>query len=263
MNSEERFEHLFWLQILGDHSRLILNALSPAETKDAATARQFIQLFDQLLDKARGEVTSWSEINRSAYQAALSLRSFKLSLLDRLLLGKVQIGLPPSFLNHMVNELEEYVRILEQLRQGKPVPQHHPLQYDLLWLPDAAGHASAIAADLDSTEKIQIRRSENFEKLFNDFYFKAIELTGYLRTLNQSYPSIIRFHKDVNLEMAVFMKFLKEIEELELSDQLLSRLHPLIPDHMLREECYYLTKLARSGQIPSPNCDPTAPRVVS
>ncbi|KRE39798.1 hypothetical protein ASG81_17875 [Paenibacillus sp. Soil522] len=61
--------------------------------------------------------------------------------------------------------------------------------------------------------------------------------------------------------MSVFMGFLKEIEELGLSAELLSRINPLVPDHMYREECYYLLKLSESGEIPSPPCDPTARRL--
>jgi hypothetical protein len=262
LNSEEKFEHLFWLQILGDHARFIGNSLSPKETKDIETAQRFIAFYDQMLNQARGNVKSWASINQTALDGTINFRAFKLNLLERMLLGQIQIAMTPTFINHMVNELEEYVRILEQLIRGNPVPKFHPLHYDLVWLADAAGHAFAIAADLDGTEKLKIHESQQFEKHFNDFYLKAVELTGYLRTLKQDYPAIFKFHQDVNLEMLVFMKFLKEIEELELSHELLSRINPLMPDHMFREECYYLTKLAlSSGQIPSPQCDPTAPRL--
>ncbi|TFE26313.1 DUF2935 domain-containing protein [Cohnella luojiensis] len=264
MNQEALFEHRFWLQILGDHSRFIYNALSPKEQPDAQTAERFILLFDQLLGRARAITDSvqLDELNAAALQATLSLRSFKLSLLERLLLGKVSIGFTPTFFNHMVNELDEYKNILEELVRGNPVPRYHSLHHDLLWLPDASGHAAAIAMDLDAVEKRLIKKSEAFEKHFNEFYLKAIELTGYLRTMNQNYPVIPRFHSEVKMEMSIFMAFLMEIEELGLSEELLSRLNPLVPDHMYREECYYLMKLAQSGQIPSPNCDPAKPRIM-
>ncbi|WP_312880306.1 DUF2935 domain-containing protein [Paenibacillus phytorum] len=109
----------------------------------------------------------------------------------------------------------------------------------MLWLTDAAGHAAVITMDLDVVEKRLIKKSKQFEKSFNEFYLKAIELTGYLRTLRASYPSINKFHADVNIEMSIFMAFLKEVEELGLSAELLSRINPLMPDHMYREECYY------------------------
>jgi hypothetical protein len=257
------FEHQFWLQIMGDHSRFILHALSPKEMKDIETAEQFIRVFDQLLEQSRriADDSQLAELNRVAQQWTMSLRAFKLSLLERLLLVRLEIGLTPSFLNHMVNELEEYVRILGELVQGRPVPQFQPLHHDLLWLPDAAFHATAISKDLDGVEKRLIKKSEAFEQHFNEFYLKAIELTGYLRTVNTHYPVIGRFHKDVNVEMVIFMAFLTEIEELELNEELLSRLYPLVPDHMFREECYYLMKLAGSGEIAPPNCNPAKPRV--
>lgn len=263
MDQEAFFEHQFWLQILGDHSRFIYNALSSMEKNDIELASQFIQLFDQLLEQSRyiAEASQLMELNMLARQYALSLHSFKLDLLERLLLGKVGIGLPPTFLNHMVNELDEYIKILNELVQGKPVPHFHSLHHDLLWLPDAAGHAASIAIDLDVVEKRLISQSKQFEQHFNDFFLKAIELTGYLRTLKKQYPSIIKFHEEVNLEMVIFMNFLKEIEEMELSEQLLSRLNPLVPDHMYREECYYLMKLAQCGAVAPPNCNPAKPRV--
>lgn len=48
---------------------------------------------------------SLADVTANAYRAAEQLRAFKLSLLDRLLLGKVSIAFTPTFLNHMVNEL--------------------------------------------------------------------------------------------------------------------------------------------------------------
>ncbi|AOZ91152.1 DUF2935 domain-containing protein [Paenibacillus crassostreae] len=263
MDQEAIFEHQFWLQILGDHARFINNALPPVEKKDIEIAQQFIQIFDQLLEQSRRplDMPQFMELNKLAHQNALSLRAFKLDLLERLLLGKVMIGLTPTFINHMVNELEEYIRILDELIQGKPVPKYHSLHHDLLWLQDASGHAATIAMDLDAVEKRWIEKSEDFEQHFNQFLLKAIELTGYLRTLNNQYPSIIKFHEDVNLEMVVFMNFLQEVEEMGLTNTLLSRINPLVPDHMFREECYYLMKLSQSGQITPPNCNPAKPRV--
>jgi len=264
MDQEAMFEHRFWLQILGDHSRFIFNALAPTERTDIDHAAHFIHLFDGLLAQSRGfmDEAKFKELTESALHAALALRKFKLDLLDRQLTGRVVIGMSPTFINHMVNELEEYVRILNALAQGYPVPQYGSLHHDLLWLSDAVGHAGSLAGDLDLTEKRLIKKSKKFEAHFQALYLKAIELTGYLRTLRDHYPSIGRFHEDVNMEMRIFMSFLQELEEMGLSDQLLSRLSPLVPDHMYREECYYLTKLAKCGEIPSPDCDPAKPRVV-
>ncbi|SFI35120.1 protein of unknown function [Paenibacillus sp. UNC496MF] len=259
------FEHRFWLQILGDHSRFIRNALAPMETKDIELAMRFIQSFDGLLDRARGAQTEAeaAAVTAEARPLTEELRNFKLHLLERMLLGQLTFGLTPSFINHMVNELEEYLRILGELEAGRPVPLFPALHHDLLWLTDAAFHAATIVGDLDPVEQRLQQRGREFMKHFHDLYLKSIELAGYMRTQLRDFPAFRRFHKDVDLEMNLFRSFLAELESWELTDEVLDRLAPLVPDHMLREECYYLRKLAALGLVPSPNCDPDRPRAGS
>ncbi|KOP68528.1 hypothetical protein AMS62_27285 [Bacillus sp. FJAT-18019] len=262
--SDPLYEHRFWLQILGDHCRFIFTALSPKEKADIAIAERLMARFDTLLEQSRrpDAAAILPRLNQEANEASLELRQFKLSLLERQLAGQIDLLLTPSFVNHMVNELEEYLRILQSLLEGKGVPWFHPLHYDLLWLQDAYGHAAAIAGDLDFAEKPLIAKSMAFQKDFEGFYLKAVEMTGYLRTQLKDFPALRKFHADVNLEMKVFMHFLSELEEFELTGEVLDRINPLMPDHMYREECYYLSKLAALGEIQSPQCDPTKPRVM-
>jgi hypothetical protein len=256
------FEHRFWLQIMGDHARLIRTALSPVELQDVATATGFIERFDGLLSEARaaGAEAKLPMLNREAAAATQELKEFKLSLLERLLLGKVELLFTPTFLNHMVNELEEYEKILAALLAGRPVPLFHPLHYDLVWLQDAVGHAASITGDLDLTEKPWIKKSQAFQEGFEALFLKAVEMAGYMRTELREFPAFRKFHRDIDLEMKVFMRFLQELEELQVSAELLDRISPLIPDHMFREECYYLMKLAETGLVMPPVCDPARPR---
>ncbi len=257
------FEHRFWLQIMGDHARMILNALAPREQADIRNAERYVQTFDRLLEEARKSDAGakLASLNEQAMREVTQFRAFKLSLLERLLLGKVKIGFTPTFLNHMVNELEEYLRILNALLQGKPVPVFHPLHHDMLWLQDAIGHAASLGADMDLVEKNRIAQTRKFEKQFQSLYLKAVEMAGYMRTQLADFPAFRRFHGEIDLEMRVFMHFLQELEEMQLSAEMLDRITPLIPDHMFREECYYLMKLAQSGMVPQPACDPARPRV--
>lgn len=261
--SDPLYEHRFWLQILGDHCRFIFTALSPKEKTDVAIAERLRDKFDALLGEARRPDASAfiDKLTQEASHAVHELREFKLNLLERQLAGKIDLLLTPSFVNHMVNELEEYQRILESLLEGRGVPRFHALHHDLLWLQDAFGHAASIAADLDFAEKSLIAKSMAFQKDFEGFYLKAVEMVGYLRTHLKEFPAMHKFHADIDLEIKVFMHFLSELEELELTGEVLDRINPLMPDHMYREECYYLSKLADLGEIKSPNCDPTKPRV--
>lgn len=265
MTQSALYEHRFWLQILGDHARFIFNTLSTVEKQDIQLAGTYIQSYDRLLEQARqakSEADSGS-LSKQAYDLTEEFRTFKLDLLRRAILGKVVIALTPTFINHMVNELEEYLRILVNLVAGKPVPVFNALHHDFLWLPDAAGHAAAIASDLDSVEKRLIKKSQQFEKHFQQLYLKSIEMAGYMRTNLKDFPAFRRLHKEVDMEMRLFVALLHELEEMELSAEVLDRISPLMPDHMMREECYYLTKLAQLGLVPNPNCQADKPRVQS
>ncbi|WP_442594085.1 DUF2935 domain-containing protein [Neobacillus sp. D3-1R] len=254
-----QFEHRFWLQILGDHARFIHDSLAVSEKEALEKANHFIHVFDQLLQSV-GQ-SDLLDISNMAEKEVLMLKEFKLKLLERLLIGKIKIHLSPTFFNHMVNELEEYQRLLAFLKEGKVPPVFHELHHHLVWLIDAAGHAGAINDNLDHVEKRLKKTTDEFVKTFEHFYIKAVELAGYLRTNLSSFPALKKFNQAVYLEMQVFKGFLHEIEEMGLTKEMLGTFAPLMADHMAREECYYMTKLAQVTELPDPNCDPTKPRL--
>ena len=109
------FEHRFWLQILGDHGRFIFNTLSPKEMQDIQAAQHYIQSFDHLLHLARNvqSEADMTMLNQQAYTLTLEFRNLNYICFKELILGKITMALTPTFINHMVNELEEYLRILE------------------------------------------------------------------------------------------------------------------------------------------------------
>lgn len=251
-------EHTFWLQILGDHSRFILDSLAESEKEEIQKAKSFKQVFDRLLKQA-GQ-TDWALLGEEALKEAQNIRTFKLSLIRKHLKGTIKTSLSPTFINHMVNEVEEYIAILPYLIKREIPPASHELHHHLVWLLDAAGHAGAISSQLDQVEKRLKEKSEGYTKHFEQFYLKAVEMTGYLRTELTSFPALKRFTKDVSLELQLFSKFLRELEELELSEQVLGTLSELMADHMAREECYYLMKLAQSSGLQAPDCNPAKPR---
>ncbi|WP_409301059.1 DUF2935 domain-containing protein [Peribacillus sp. SCS-155] len=257
-----RFEHSFWLQVLGDHARFILDSLSPEEEDEIQKALYFRKHFDGFLARVEGvneeQVIPFTE---NVKELTVHFRKFKLHLLKRHLKGGIKISLTPTFLNHMVNELEEYLAVMAYLQKGVSPPVFHELHHHLLWLLDASGHAGIINDRMDSTERDIKYKSAVFSKKFEDFYLKAVELTGYLRTNVAKFPALERMNKEVKLEIELFRIFLNELEELELTDQALSAFSPLMADHMAREECYYLMKIAESTQTRPPNCNPAKKRV--
>ncbi|WP_062047425.1 DUF2935 domain-containing protein [Bacillus sp. JCM 19034] len=256
-----RFENSFWLQVLGDHARFIHDALAPSEAEKIKEARYFIDAFDQLLVNVNTEDPVL--LSNIVTEEVQKLRDYKLIIIGEHLIGKVKIGLGPTFLNHMVNELDEYLVILEYLTKGQSPPTFHELHHHLIWLLDAAGHAGAITDNMDRIEKDIRGKSMAFTKEFEEFYLKAVELKGFLRTNLSKFPALERFNKDVAFEMQLFQCFVDEIEELELSKQALGTFAPLMADHMMREQCYYLMKLAETTEVEDPKCDPTKPRLES
>lgn len=254
-----RFEHGFWLQVLGDHGRFIHDALAPSQKEEIEAANYFIQVFDHLLSSVN--TADLLQLSRKADEEANKIRAFKLEIIRKHLAGEIKIQLGPTFINHMVNEVEEYIRVLKFLQKGEIPPIYHELHHHLVWLLDAAGHAGAIDDNMDRIEKKIKEKSAEYTKNFENFYLKAVELAGFLRANVTSFPALAKFNRDVSLEMKLFMGFLAEIEELELSKQALGTFHALMADHMSREECYYLTKVAQSTKQPAPHCDPTKPRV--
>lgn len=258
------FEHQFWLQILGDHSRFIFTALAPKEQREIEQAHYFICEFDKLHSLAHqcesgGDLLA---LSKQIYQEVKKLLEFKLHLICRHLVDGIDLHLTPTFINHMVNELEEYGLILECFLEDRKLPKCHPVHYHNIWLLDAAGHSSYIHCSLDETENQLKEKSKCFLKDFEGLHQKAMEFQGYLRTGLEDFPALNRFNCQVDREMDLFKKFLTELLHLRINIEALGTLSPLAPDHMYREECYYLTKLAQVGAVPIPKCDPTKPRVI-
>ncbi|GLC29485.1 DUF2935 domain-containing protein [Clostridium omnivorum] len=258
------FEHHFWLQILGDHSRFILNALSPKEVTFIRQAEAFIDIFDNLLEKSRMQLSpeELSMLNKDAYSAAVEIRKFKLHLLSEHIKGKITISLPPTFINHMLNELDSYLCILSSLLRGKAI-KSKDIELHLLWLPDGSGHASTIASQLDMTEKELIKLSKEYSVEFDNLYLKTIEFNGYTRTGIYDFPALKKLDTDADEIMTCFKDFLDNLKKEIIEKKVLGTLSPLAADHMSREECYYLTKLSMVSEAKAPECDPAKPRVES
>jgi hypothetical protein len=256
------FEHRFWLQILGDHSRFILNAFSPEETHFINQANEFIGLFDALLEKARKPVSDekLNELNHQAYSAAMKIRKLKLTILSKKLKEQIKFNISSSFINLMINEVEEYICIIEHLAKGHIVPIRD-INLHLFWLEDGIGHAEAVANALDSTQKELIKKNREYQKKFTDFYLTAIGYNGYSRTGICEFPALRKFNFDIDDIMGCFKKSLEDLKEKLLEKEVLGIITPLMADHMFREECYYLTKLSMVSDTEPPGCNPARPRL--
>ncbi len=257
------FEHRFWLQILGDHSRFLLFSLAPSEAEQIITVQEFLLLFDNLLETARKFLSEQEleDLNQNAWETAYRFREFKLGLLAAALASDRAAGPSPSFLNDMLNETEEYLNLLTALYHRTPMIWHS-LCYHMLWLSDAAGHASSLSASLDRCEQELLQRASRYEQQFLELYHKSLQMKGYLRTQLQQFPALTRMNEQSAALVMEFIEFLDTLRDQRMDQRVLGSLHPLMADHMSREACYYLWKLsAATKTIRCQDCDPARPRL--
>lgn len=165
------FEHRFWLRILKDHSQFIHDSLYPSETEEIKKASSFIQQFTQLLAYVNSiDANNAVPFSVTVDEAVEQLKQFKFHILRKQLVGNINIHLPPTFINHMVNELEEYQIVLSYLKKGEVPPIFHELHHHLLWLLDASGHAGAIHDDLDGVEqRLKQKKATNLHSILINF----------------------------------------------------------------------------------------------
>ena len=110
-------------------------------------------------------------------------------------------------------------------------------------------------------EKPLRAQSQCFIGDFEYSYQKALEIAGFARAV-QHYPALAQFNHEAATQILEFNQFLMQLQEMLLNKTVLGTLDPLIPDHMLREECYYLVKLSTVSDVKSPSCDPGKPRIM-
>ena len=115
----------------------------------------FIQKFDEL--KMKLETANLIAFAKEANEAANEFKKFNLHIMRKQLEGNIVIHFTPTFLNHMVKEVEEYITVLKYLMEGKVPPS-----FSLITLLEEAGHAGAISSKAKSDED-----EKHFEQFCN------------------------------------------------------------------------------------------------
>lgn len=257
------FEHRFWLQIMGDHARIIFLMLTAAESEYILTAQNFIIQLDELLKQVLQPLPAEAliQLNQNVQSTINRFRDFKSELLRMSVSSDLRSLLPASFYNDMLNELEEYQLILTAITSGQNIT-FHPLHYHNLWLTDAIGHAAAIVSALDPIERETMLKAHDYELRYNDLFYKAYIMKGYLRSGVINFPSLERLNNEAYMLSTDFMDFLEKLRDQRMDLRVLGSLMPLLADHMARESCYYIWKLSQTIEtIRRPDCDPTRPRI--
>lgn len=245
MKSNEKI--YFWSTIMRDHAEFMLLTLSSRETEFVERAKIFKNIFIEIGNEVTklNDNISDSFIN-SIFTTVTDFINYKLEIIRRLLLCDIEINLPPTFINHMVNEAMEFIRTLQDIKTkvfNNPIAE--TIMLHKIWLPDAAGHAAGIASDLDPTETTAIKEAERFKEAFNNLFIKATELGIMLERTGLNDGSLTYLSEEVIERINEFIVFLNKVMVLRTQCKLLGTLNPLLPNHMIREEQYYLDSILR------------------
>lgn len=236
-------EHHFWLKMLSEHGILIYDHLSPHERQWIRTTEDFINRYASLArDVSMGLPWSYED----ALELCRQFRTYKLALQRLRLDNAIILNYTPPVFNGMINELDEYTRLLTALVAGRE-PEAMPVFHHLfLWLPDQVGHAYLLANDLSTVELHLIQRTEQFRAEFNALYLTAVQMAGLARSAGPDFPALVRHVQDVARHVRDFYMLVQEADLLYSQRSLVSKVTRVLLQHHFPESRYFLQKLAES-----------------
>ncbi|HYH04371.1 MAG TPA: DUF2935 domain-containing protein [Bacillota bacterium] len=238
---------LFWLEVMADHARFIKDGVKPGNPNTVLVAENFINLFDRLLQKVTTGVEQ--TIINEILATIMSFREFKRELLGQSLRKMPVTDLSPTFYNHMLNELEDFLHVLNQLQSGAMI-NDNILGEHLIWVLDAAGHAAIVMSELDKVEYLYREEAKAYENSFDKMYLKAVEIAGYFRSDAAAVQPVLQgYNRQICNLMNDFIEYQTELKAGTMTLEVVGPLVPLVLDHMLREEQYYLKQLSRYSTV--------------
>jgi len=240
----------FWTEIMRDHSKFQHDSLSPKEIDTIQTTNYFMNLFDTL----HQEVLNISELTKVSLANIISKNKtvltqfiqFKQMMLTKLMKCEIELGMPPSFLNHMINEAMEYYRVLciaDGSLQFNKILEN--IRLHKVWLPDASGHASFFVSELDPIESKYIKEGNEFVLRFDNLFKKAFEMYTMFERTGLEDGGLYQFNHEIEMTLSDFISYLEKIENLKKACKIYStgKMTPLSPNHMIREENYYIYRI--------------------
>ncbi len=232
------FEVDFWSRIIGDHMIFLGKTLHKNETGYHRRVSEIKQLADNLYNRVNVHF-----LDKDASYLAMMSRQLKLDIIRDILAGDISISLSATFINHMLNENEEMIRVLN----GEPTSISH---INKLWLSDAYGHAEQLGCMLDPIEKKLKKDLKKIVKKFKKHYLMNEEFIGFDRTILESARKD-KHNEKIEEHIGEFIDLLEELMEKKVNKEVIATFSTLVPDHMIREENYYLAKLGFSFSDPT------------
>jgi hypothetical protein len=241
---DPRRDIIFWTGIMRDHAMFQINSFSPKEISYIQNSTQYLNFFQQKLN----QLESTADMN-TIYPALLNgLNSFieyKKLLLKGLLTCQLQLNLPPSLINHMINEAMEFKSLLTMPVQSKIDTPLELVNMLKIWLADSVGHASALASYLDPAEALLSEETLKFKDSFNKLLTKASELEMMLSRTGLQNGTLKYLANETVKWMEMFICLCDKVMKLRASCMVmgLGTLSPQIPYHFIKESSYFVEKI--------------------
>lgn len=235
----------FWLRIIQDHMVFIMERTLMESHGKIAT---------QLYNRTE-ELKNTSNILNKLTELILlvtEVRQFKIQLLNINSNTKPEVLLPPTFISHMLNEIEKFNFILIFYAQNKQLPPIFSLNEHELWLADICGHLQTIKDNLDPVEQLLAKRVYKHKKLFQKLHNKAIEFICYTKHEIVPANAVATLNQQAALETLVYLALVREILALIENKSALGILDERMLIHMFFEQVYFLKSLNQSIDNYSP-----------
>jgi hypothetical protein len=109
----------FWSGIMKDHSDFILTNLSSKEIELIKNAKYFKDEFSEIHTSSKENTTE--EFINKVTSLLSSFIDFKIYILQRLLTSNIEFNLPPTFVNHMINEAIAFYTELQGIQKQNAI----------------------------------------------------------------------------------------------------------------------------------------------
>lgn len=244
-------EHLFWIEILGDHAHFLYDNLSPSETQWVRQADHYIHAFDQarrdleqLSPSAAAQSEPMKRFSIAVYPIALGYFQLEGAVQSRRLLNQINVNLSPTYFNGTLIENQEYLRQLGSYVRGENAPELPLVGLLDLWLEDQLGHAVLLRNILDPVEAGLSEKAIEYSRAFEAHMIKNRAIQGYLRFIQPGFPAQQQFAGEVFETVRSFYRFVQMIIVRYRHSEVLTRTTLRFLEHHLPETCYFLRKLA-------------------
>lgn len=230
--------YLVWFRIIRDHMIFIVKHSSQENIK--YKANKYYQQCEKLrLSCYNGE--NLQILNDSAIKLVNEVHNFKKEILILQLNGKLNILLPPTFISHMLNELDKFRFMVHSMEITGEFPHNTAINEHKLWGADIEGHLDTIKNSTDTLNNNIRKTVYKQKKTFCLINKTTNEIISYLNHgIIPNFPYIDAHTELITSETILYLNLVSEIQELVENNFALGTLDEGILTHMLFEEMYYL-----------------------